>query len=99
LNYNFEWDPTKAASNRSKHGVSFERAATVFRDPRQISVVDDEHSDEEDRWATIGIDSIGNLLVVIHTYQDQSADESRIRIISARKATRYEVRQYTEYGR
>lgn len=96
MNYSFEWDPVKALSNRGKHGVPFERVATVFRDPGQISVPDDEHSDVEDRWATIGLDELGNLLVVIHTFRNVSIDDNRIRIISARKATHHETRQYAE---
>ena len=55
VNYNFEWDLNKARSNQSKHGVSFEEAATVFRDPKALSIFDDEHSIYEDRWVTIGI--------------------------------------------
>jgi uncharacterized DUF497 family protein len=98
MNYIFEWDPAKATANLSKHGVSFEQAAMVFRDPRQISVFDDEHSDEEDRWVTIGIDSEGTLLVVIHTYRTTSDDDVTIRLISTRKANRYERRQYSGHG-
>jgi uncharacterized DUF497 family protein len=98
LDYNFEWDPTKAVSNRSKHGISFEQAATIFRDPQQISVADDEHSDDEERWATIGFDSQGILLVVIHTYREDSSVSVSIRIISARRATRHEAGQYAEFG-
>lgn len=96
MNYNFEWDPTKAKSNRNKHGVSFGQAATVFHDPNQLSVPDDEHSDLEDRWATMGIDSIGKLLVVVHTFHDATDGNVKIRIISARKATRQEIDYYTE---
>lgn len=96
MNYHFEWDPAKAKANRSKHGVSFEQAATVFRDPRMISLADDEHSDEEDRWVTIGMDNLASLLVVIHTYRSELDGDFRIRIISARKAKRYEMRQYAE---
>ena len=98
MDYNFEWDPAKAASNRSKHGISFEQAATIFRDPQQISVADDEHSDDEERWATIGFDSQGTLLVVIHTYREDSRNSVSIRIISARRATRQEAGQYAEFG-
>ena len=98
VNFNFEWNSAKAALNLSKHGVSFERAATVFRDARQISIYDEEHDDEEERWATIGMDNIGNLLVVIHTFRMASDDDIRIRIISARKATRRETRQYSDTG-
>jgi hypothetical protein len=49
INYNFEWDPNKARSNQVKHGISFEEAATVFRDPQALSIFDDEHSSNEDR--------------------------------------------------
>lgn len=97
MNYNFEWDPVKARANRSKHGVAFERAATVFSDAGQISTLDEAHSDEEDRWATLGMDSTGILLVVIHTFLILSEDDITIRIISARKTTRREMRQYSEY--
>ena len=55
-------------SNATKHGVAFERAATVFRDPNALSVFDEEHSDEEERWLTLGIDGNGTLLVVHHTF-------------------------------
>jgi len=98
LDYNFEWDPAKAISNRSKHGISFEQAATIFRDPRQISVADEEHSTEEERWATIGFDSQGTLLVVIHTYREEMDGGVSIRVILARRATRYEAGQYAEFG-
>ncbi len=98
MEYNFEWDPAKAISNRSKHGVSFEQAATIFRDPQQVSVADDEHSDVEERWATIGVNSQGILLVVIHTYRDDKEGGVSIRIISARRATRHEADQYAEFG-
>jgi len=98
LDYNFEWDPAKAISNRAKHGVSFEQAATIFRDPQLISVADDEHSDDEDRWATMGFDSQGTLLVVVHTFSEDANGGVSIRIISARRATRYEAGQYTDFG-
>jgi uncharacterized DUF497 family protein len=98
LNYSFEWDPGKAISNRSKHGVSFEQAATVFRDPKMISLADDEHSEEEDRWITIGMGNLAILLVVIHTHRNESSGNFRIRIISARKATGDEMHQYADYG-
>ena len=65
-------------------------------DPRMIAVFDSEHSEYEDRWATIGIDRNGILLVVVHTFQQLDADCCRIRIISARKATRKESKQYQE---
>jgi uncharacterized DUF497 family protein len=94
LDYFFEWDPKKAKSNNRKHGVSFERAATIFRDPRALSIFDDEHSIEEDRWVTLGMDRSGILLVVCQTFEEETKDSSRIRIFSARKATRKEIKQY-----
>ncbi len=94
MRYNFDWDPAKAESNVSKHSVAFERAATVFRDPNAVSVFDDDHSDEEERWLTLGLDSGGALLVVHHTFTNVDKENCSIRIISARKATKPETRQY-----
>lgn len=96
MRYYFDWDPNKARANRKKHRVSFEQASTIFLDPRMISVFDTEHSEHEDRWATIGMDKNGNLLVVIHTFQQVDANCSRIRMISARRATKNEIKQYRE---
>ncbi len=92
--YHFEWDAAKAASNRRKHGVSFDLAATVFRDPLMISIPDGEHSESEERWITLGQAENGKLLVVIHTYHEISANAATVRIISARPATKHEQRQY-----
>jgi hypothetical protein len=69
LRYRFEWDPAKDKANVRKHKVSFRRAATIFRDPNQLSVYDEEHSGNEERWITMGIDSGGILLVVVHTFK------------------------------
>ncbi|MBI5788670.1 MAG: BrnT family toxin [Candidatus Schekmanbacteria bacterium] len=96
MRYNFEWDPVKAKLNLHKHRITFQRAATVFLDPQAISVFDDEHSLEEDRWSSIGLDSEGALLVVIHTFHGIDASACNIRIISARKATKKESKQYEE---
>ena len=96
MRYYFDWDPNKAKINLRKHGVSFEQSSTIFLDARMISVFDTEHSEHEELWATIGIDKNGNLLVVVHTFQQLDADSCRIRIISARKATRKELKQYRE---
>jgi len=92
--YQFEWDPAKARRNEKKHGVTFERAATIFLDPQALSLFDEEHSQEEDRWITLGVDRTGILLVVCHTYREETETSARIRIISARKATRNETKQY-----
>ncbi len=94
MNYNFEWDPDKAAANLKKHGIAFERAAQVFLDPVMVSIYDDDHSQEEERWITLGMDRNNVLLVVIHTFRDLDDANARIRIISARKATKRESRDY-----
>lgn len=94
MNYNFEWDPKKAKTNLSKHKVSFESAASVFKDQNSISVFDERHSEYEDRWATIGLDTETRTLVVIHTYISMSKYDYNIRIISARKATKQEEKIY-----
>jgi uncharacterized protein len=91
--FKFEWDPQKALSNLAKHGVSFPQAASVFLDPLAATVPDDEHSEIERRWATLGISGAGFLLVVIHTYVEV-ADGAVVRVISARHATPSEMRDY-----
>ncbi len=96
MDYNFEWDQRKAKRNRKKHGVASELAATVFRDPRALSIFDKEHRVEEDRWMTMGISSSLALRVVHHTFQEIDATTVRIRIFSSRKATRREARQYAQ---
>jgi len=93
--YNFEWDPAKAKENLRKHRLRFERAAQVFLDGQAVSIYDDEHSDEEDRWVTLGKDRHGALLVVVHTFREIDAGNFSIRLISARKATKAEARQYS----
>jgi hypothetical protein len=96
MRYNFEWDIKKAKANLRKHRVSFERAATIFLDPNLLSIPDQEHSDLEDRWITIGMDESGSLLVLSHKFENVSRTLSKIRVISARKATRKETKQYEE---
>lgn len=96
MNYNFEWDANKAKSNIAKHNVSFEDSTSVFRDKNMISIFDDEHSDSEDRWVTIGMDLHTKTLVVVHTYISIDNDNCNIRIISARKATKKEQQIYLE---
>jgi uncharacterized DUF497 family protein len=96
LRYSFEWDPPKAKQNIRKHKVSFQRAATVFRDPNAISIFDEEHSQQEDRWITLGRDTGGILLLVSHIFRRMDGSSCTIRIFSARKATKRETRQYEE---
>ena len=92
--YEFEWDSEKAKGNFQKHGVAFEESATVFLDPRGVSVYDTEHSVREDRWITLGLSSTGRLLVVCHTFREMKRNRLVIRIFSSRKATRREGRNY-----
>ena len=91
--YRFDWDISKAMANWHKHGVSFDVAVTVFRDPLALSRFDVEHSQSEERWITLGQAETGQLLVVVHTFAEFPA-QARIRIISARYATTRERRQY-----
>jgi uncharacterized DUF497 family protein len=94
--YTLEWDPDKARANEDKHGIAFEQAALAFRDPLALSIYDEEHSStDEDRWVTLG-QSETDLFVVVHTFREVGADEAVVRIISARRATRRERRQYEE---
>jgi len=83
----FEWDSRKESQNRRKHGVSFAEAETVFSDDHALLVDDPDHSDQEDRFALLGLSAGLRTLVVVHCYREQ---EAVIRIISARKATRKE---------
>jgi len=87
----YEWDPQKAKANLRKHRVSFEEAATVFLDPLAVTYPDPDHSDEEFREITIGHSPKLGVIFLSHT---QRGD--RIRIIGARKATRWERKQYEE---
>jgi len=96
VRYNFEWDLKKARANNIKHKVSFVNAATVFKDPRALTIFDEDHIEEEDRWITIGLSSDGSLLVVHHTFNRINNETAVLRIISSRKATKSEMRQYTE---
>ena len=94
MRYNFEWDPVKAKQNRRKHRISFERAAELFLDPLAVSEIEEEHGEAEERWVTIGRDSHGKLLVVVHTFLEVAAQECKVRIISARNATKCETREH-----
>lgn len=95
MQYNFEWDFTKARQNYRKHKVSFERASEIFLDPFMLSIFDAEHSLKEDRWITVGKDKNDVPLVIIHTFGETDANNCRIRIISARRATKKETKQYS----
>ena len=87
----FEWDGAKAAFNLARHGVSFEEAATVFRDPLSQTGRDPDHSIDKERFVVFGVSARGRLLVVAHTEHGDT-----IRIISARAATPGERKIYEE---
>ena len=87
--FKFEWDEQKAASNLRKHGVSFDEAVSVFGDALALTFADTDHTEVEDRSRTYGMSGKGRLLVVVHTER-----RNGIRIISARKAIRYEKSIY-----
>jgi uncharacterized DUF497 family protein len=87
----FEWDPAKAETNLKEHGISFDEATTVFRDTLSITIADPDHSDSEGRFIDIGMSYRMQLLVVSYTER-----QDKIRIISARRATRAERKSYEE---
>lgn len=97
--FDFGWDDRKARTNLAKHKVSFRLATSVFNDPLALTIFDDDHSDDEDRWVTLGRGRDGVVLAVVHTTGDMSAAEVRIRIISARRADRGEIRDYEDVPR
>ncbi len=90
----FAWDRAKAAENIRKHGVSFEEAATVFGDENARMKHDPDHSQTEDRFLLLGFSAKLRMLIVCHAYRE---NDDVIRIISARKATPNERRQYRSY--
>jgi len=89
----FDWDERKNKSNRIKHGIWFEEAQSVFNDLHGRLFNDPEHSVGEDRFILLGMSSAARTLVVVHCYRES---DSVVRIISARKATKKEVRFYEE---
>ena len=89
MSFTFEWDDGKASENLTKHGVSFSEASTVFADPLSRTIVDPLHSEAEERFIVVGESGLQHTLVVVHTYRGDV-----IRIISARKATSGERKDY-----
>lgn len=90
----FLWDETKNKANQRKHGVAFDEARSVFYDANARLIPDVEHSGNEDRFIILGVSVKARILTVVHCYKDR---ENKIRIISARKATRSESKQYEEH--
>jgi len=82
--------------NVKKHRISFDRAAEIILDPLAVSIPEEEHSEDEERWVSIGKDRRGSVLVLIHTFLEVSTEECRIRLISARKANKRETKLYEE---
>ena len=90
----FEWDENKNATNIKKHKISFEEASTVFLDDEAILIEDPDHSDEaEDRFLLLGMSFNAKILIVCHCYRN---NDETIRLISARKANKREIKQYFE---
>jgi uncharacterized DUF497 family protein len=90
----FTWDPAKAKLNEKKHGVSFEEAQTIFYDDNARFEHDPDHSQDEDRFILLGMSAKFRILVVCHCYR---SDDEEIRLISARKATKQERKEYEEF--
>ena len=88
MHVDIEWDPAKAASNLKKHGISFEEASTALLDPNALAQPD--ASTTEERWLLVGMSSEARLVTLVYTLRG----EDRIRLISARKATRKEAKHY-----
>ena len=86
----FEWDARKATANLKKHGISFEEAKSVFFDERAKLIDDPDHPEDEDRFILLGLSHSLRIVVVCHCYRDENV----IRIISARKATVRELKEY-----
>jgi uncharacterized DUF497 family protein len=86
----FTWDETKNASNFAKHGVWFEEARTVFVDDNALELFDEVHSKDEERFILLGLSTVPRLLIVVYCERDGNI----VRIISARRATKKEIREY-----
>ena len=95
--FEFEWDLSKASANLRKHGVSFKLARFVSSTTRKlITLADIEHSELEERWFSVGTSGSGVMLSVVYLWSDVDSTRTKIRLISARKATRTEIRYYQE---
>ena len=92
----FEWDPNKAKTNVEKHGISFEEATTVFADEQAVLFDGPDHSEDENRSILLGFSAMAKMLIVCHCLREEG---NVIRIISARKATKTEEKQYTEINK
>lgn len=87
----FEWDSDKAKTNAEKHGVTFDEASTAFEDALSVTIPDPLHSEDDERFVLMGYSHRDRLLVVVHADRSET-----VRIISARPATKKEIRQHEE---
>ncbi len=94
----FIWDPVKEKINIQKHEISFTESCYVFSDLYSLNLFDEQHSEDEDRWITLGQTPNGKILVVVHTFKKMGEIEV-VRIISSRKATKKETKKYLERRR
>jgi hypothetical protein len=94
IGHDFYWDPEKVATNRRRHGVSFEEATEIFGDPFELTIHDPLHSEDEDRWISFGASYRNRILAVVY-----KEDGDTIRIISARRASKRERDDYEENQR
>jgi len=94
--YQFEWDEIKASANVSKHGVSFELATTVFADPGLLTMADMTHGATEERWFSVGLAGDGKMISLAYLWSESEPPITKVRLISARRATPAEIRQYKE---
>ena len=94
----FEWDEEKAKINIGKHGISFPEAATAFLDGGGLVIDDVDHSEKEERYVLIGCSARGRMIVVCYCVKEED-DETIVRIISARKATKTELSHYRRWGK
>jgi uncharacterized DUF497 family protein len=94
--YEFRWDPVKAKANFNKHGVEFDRATEVFRDPLTLTIPDEKHSETEVRWITLGRGTAVHYILVVQTFEQLTSELGRVRMISARRPIKVEMRDYKE---
>jgi uncharacterized DUF497 family protein len=94
--YEFEWDEAKAASNLRKHGVTFDEAMAIFGDPLLLTIADPDHDGVEERWVSVGENDKGRLVLAVHTFIERDSSNAVIRLISVRRPTKNEARQYRE---
>ena len=90
----FEWDENKARINFEKHKISFEEASTIFADPLLITFMDEWHSDQEERFISIGLSERNRVLLAVHLEREEKNETIVIRVISCRKATQTERKRY-----